>query len=841
MTKKVLSLLITLAISIVLLTVTALADDYAPPETLYVGGTEITDDGCWTTDETGELTLYTETGDNWNVKYDSGRGTLTLHNATIKGDDSSSFYTNPGIYAVSYNESNLTLNIQLEGVNTVTGSYGIYVEANEDTALKITGSGSLTATGTSGMSYGIYLGSIISGNITLTINNADVIASSSNDSKASVYIYSNSTIADNSPAINIEVTGGSFKADNDGIVILISVNTTHSSGNAATVNLKVHESAIIKTSGFDDSIQNTVVGIGALDIERSIGGYDNKGIIFIRRDGIVHGTVYGNVTLQDDFTINEGETLTIGQGASLTVPDDKTLTNNGTVTTEDGGSLTNEGTINNNNGTVTTEDDSLTNEGTINNINGILPETINGNTPPSISVQPQNKEVTAGKEATFSVTANSNDDKLTYQWQQSTDSGNIWTDIEDADSASYTISSTTTSMSGCQYRCVVTGSGSGVSVISSAATLTVIQPVTGVTLDEATLELFTGGSATLVATVQPDDATNKNVTWQSSNANVATVQNGTVTAVGPGKATITVTTEDGKRTATCTVTVTDPIYGISAAPTELNFGSVYTGYARPDAKTVTITNTGNQPLTLVQPESTGYFEVGKLSGTSLPVNGTVTFTVQPKAGLASGIYSEDIGLSGSGGAAITVTASFTVRQHIVVPTIPPETPDEPDVTAPPFTDVDEGAWYYDSVAYVCAEGLMEGVSEDRFDPDGGMTRAMLWAILARIDGETVTGSAWAEDARRWALDSGVSDGTDADGFVTREQLVTMLWRFMGEPTVDFLLTAEDAGDISAWAYEAMRWAVSEGIMEGSGSGRLEPDAGATRAQTAAILMRCLEK
>ena len=130
----------------------------------------------------------------------------------------------------------------------------------------------------------------------------------------------------------------------------------------------------------------------------------------------MHGTVYGNVTLQDDFTINEGETLTIGQGTSLTVPDDKTLTNNGTVTTENGGSLTNNGTINNNNGTVTTEEgDSLTNEGTINNINGILPETINGNTPPSISVQPQNKEVTAGKEATFSVTANSNDDKLTYQ------------------------------------------------------------------------------------------------------------------------------------------------------------------------------------------------------------------------------------------------------------------------------------------------------------------------------------------------------------------------------------------------------------------------------------------
>ena len=148
MTKKVLSLLITLAISIVLLTVTALADDYAPPETLYVGGTEITDDGCWTTDETGELTLYTETGDNWNVKYEKSSGTLTLHNATIKGDDSGSYKTGPGIYAVSSNDSNLTLNILLEGDNTVTGKSGIYVEANKDTALKITGSGSLTATGT---------------------------------------------------------------------------------------------------------------------------------------------------------------------------------------------------------------------------------------------------------------------------------------------------------------------------------------------------------------------------------------------------------------------------------------------------------------------------------------------------------------------------------------------------------------------------------------------------------------------------------------------------------------------------------------------------------------------
>ena len=87
---------------------------------------------------------------------------------------------------------------------------------------------------------------------------------------------------------------------------------------------------------------------------------------------------------------------------------------------------------------------------------------------------------------------------------------------------------------------------------------------------------------------------------------------------------------------------------------------------------------------------------------------------------------------------------------------------------------------------------------------------------------------------------GVSDGTDPMGNVTREQLVTMLWRCAGEPTVDFLLTAKDAGEVSAWAYEAMRWAVAEHIIEGDEAGLITPTATATRAQAAAILMRFVE-
>ena len=190
--------------------------------------------------------------------------------------------------------------------------------------------------------------------------------------------------------------------------------------------------------------------------------------------------------------------------------------------------------------------------------------------------------------------------------------------------------------------------------------------VTGVTLNTETLELFTGGTGTLTATVEPDDATNKNVTWQSDNANVATVEGGTVTAVGAGETTISVQTQDGNYTASCTVTVTQSIHSITADITALNFGNAYTGYTQPAAQTVTITNTGNRPQTLVQPASTNSFIVGNLSTTELAVGETATFTVQPKADLPVETYSEDITVSSSEGATLSITASFNVRKEVKV-------------------------------------------------------------------------------------------------------------------------------------------------------------------------------
>lgn len=164
------------------------------------------------------------------------------------------------------------------------------------------------------------------------------------------------------------------------------------------------------------------------------------------------------------------------------------------------------------------------------------------------------------------------------------------------------------------------------------------------------------------------------------------------------------------------------------------------------------------------------------------------------------------------------------------------------VSGLPFTDVNRGDWFYDYVAYVYTNGLMDGVGDGLFNPDGGMTRAMVWTILARIDGEVVTGENWIETARAWAMAEGVSDGTNATGLVTREQFATMLWRYAGEPaaTGNGISAFTDAADVSDWAIGGLNWALEEGIVTGMGDGILAPQGTATRAQAAAMLMRFIE-
>lgn len=135
--------------------------------------------------------------------------------------------------------------------------------------------------------------------------------------------------------------------------------------------------------------------------------------------------------------------------------------------------------------------------------------------------------------------------------------------------------------------------------------------------------------------------------------------------------------------------------------------------------------------------------------------------------------------------------------------------------------------------------MMSGVEADVFFPDGSMTRAMFWTVLARIDGaDTSGGLEWYSAAQKWAISEGVSDGTEPNALITREQLATMLWRYAGEPEGNSTLDGfTDSGSVSYWAYDALVWAVENGIVTGMGDGILAPQGTATRAQAATMFMR----
>ena len=193
---------------------------------------------------------------------------------------------------------------------------------------------------------------------------------------------------------------------------------------------------------------------------------------------------------------------------------------------------------------------------------------------------------------------------------------------------------------------------------------------------------------------------------------------------------------------------------------------------------------------------------------------------------------------------VTITATFVETEEPV---------------GEPFLDVNEGDWFYDAVAYAYENGLMDGVGGNRFAPNSETTRAQLVTILYRLEGEpAVTGEAgfddvaagqWYTDAVIWAAASDIVNGIGDNQFgpentLTREQLVTMLYRYAQNKGYDVTASADlsgypDAGQIQSWAQEAMTWAVAEGIVEGM-DGNLNPAGHATRAQIATILMRFCE-
>ena len=176
-----------------------------------------------------------------------------------------------------------------------------------------------------------------------------------------------------------------------------------------------------------------------------------------------------------------------------------------------------------------------------------------------------------------------------------------------------------------------------------------------------------------------------------------------------------------------------------------------------------------------------------------------------------------------------------------------------------FSDVDSGDWFYEEVFSACSAGLMDGVSATAFDPDGAVTRGMAVTVIYRMAGEPampeaawgypykdVDADAWYAVPVYWARLNGVVSGLDESSFapggqISREQLAVMLCRYAGFAGLDTspgsLEGFADAGSVSAWAADAMAWAVGHGIISGDGSGALDPQGGVSRAQLAAMLVR----
>ena len=158
----------------------------------------------------------------------------------------------------------------------------------------------------------------------------------------------------------------------------------------------------------------------------------------------------------------------------------------------------------------------------------------------------------------------------------------------------------------------------------------------------------------------------------------------------------------------------------------------------------------------------------------------------------------------------------------------------------PFSDVSKSDWFYGAVEFANRNGLFAGTGADTFSPNSPMTRAMLWTVLGRLDGQSLSGSGVFDAARSWAMGAGITDGTNPDGSITREQMVTILWRYAGSPKAGGdLSNFVDAGSVASYAENAMAWAVEKGVVAGA-NGALMPQDNATRAQVAAILQRFIE-
>ena len=305
--------------------------------------------------------------------------------------------------------------------------------------------------------------------------------------------------------------------------------------------------------------------------------------------------------------------------------------------------------------------------------------------------------------------------------------------------------------------------------------------------------------------------------------------------------TFTVTAEDGVTSKTYTVTVsfTEAPKSNDAGVSSVTVAGFKAVAGANNSYTVTVpygtvVKTGSFVIVTRHPRAA----VSALTNT----RNIWSFTVTAEDGVTTAVY--------------TVTVNTAALPEPITPGVDNKKPASKPEVKLPFTDVSTSDWFYDDVAFVYENGLFSGTDSRSFSPNASMTRAMLVTVLYRLEGEpTVTGrssftdvrsGAYYEKAVIWAAANGIVTGTDSTSFspdakVTREQLAAILYRYAQYRKLDTDASAKlnsftDAGSVSAYASEALGWAVSEGLINGA-SGKLMPKGDATRAQVAAILHR----
>ena len=381
--------------------------------------------------------------------------------------------------------------------------------------------------------------------------------------------------------------------------------------------------------------------------------------------------------------------------------------------------------------------------------------------------------------------------------------------------------------------------GSGV---SAECDVTVKRKVESIVLDQNNISLYVNRSIKLTATVTPADATGS-VVWRSSNENVATVdQDGNVTAIAKGTAIITAAAVDGSGvSATCDVTVKRKSSSSSSSG----------GGSSVSSSDITVENSKHGEVTV--------------NKDSAAKGDKVTITVKPD----DGYVLDKLTVKDENGDKIKVEEgtngkyTFTMPEgdvSITAEFVKEATEEVTEETTLNFVDVSSSDWFYPGVKYVVEHKIMSGISDVQFGPGVELTRGMMVQMLYNLEGRPaaeganaftdVAAGQWYTDAVVWATGEKIVSGMGDNLFapnekITREQMVVMLYNYAKYLGMDTAAAADmtqftDGAKVSAWALDAVRWAVAEGYLSGMGNGTLAPQGTATRAEIASVFMRFMK-